>query len=597
MKIPNHEPESLSWLLHSSLPSREDIKSISEAYPLLLTHEFLTLPYSTLGQRGLKSAVDLLEAPAPDAHPVLIARYMLHLAIYLQLLPVGVHQTLNHLKESPQAMMKRLAQTAIQRVSRNDELLGSIEGLECVMLESLFEGNGGNLRRSWMAVRRAMLIAQLMGLHQSSGRTQYKLLEPGVEVHPHFMLFRIIFYDRHLCLLLGLPQGSLDYGVASATMLANDTPMGRLERMHCVLSARILERNQSEPNSHDFSLTQNIDMKLQDAARNLPSKWWLTPDLKSVEDDPQALFWEMRRFFNQLFHYNILNQLHVPYMLCSSAGPQYDYSRIMCVNASREMLSRFIMFRTFTQVASCGCIVELLALMASLTLLLVHLDSHRISQTYSLLAHQHLSDRAMMETALEHMERVSQQNTQDTLSAQSAELLRRLLAIEDDAADGKPHGAKNVSLEVEGVQSGGDEKNFVRVHIPYFGIIKIAREGVISKENTRLQPTAAEHSGFQSLSTTGSSAISPTSLYEQAMGLSDFGSFNTDSLARISAPLNSHYTETFPQMVVPFLEQFEYPVLTAGAEDWAFQGVDLAFFDSLMRGTENDGNGESMPKP
>lgn len=184
MNIPNHKPESLSWLLHSSVPSREDIKSISEAYPLLLAYEFMTLPYSSIGQRGLKSAADLLEAPAPDAHPVLIARYTLHLAIYLQLLPVGIHQALNHLTQSPQALMRRLAQTAIQRVSRNDELLGSIEGLECVMLESLFEGNGGNLRRSWMAVRRAMLIAQLMGLHQSSGRTHYKLLEPGVKFIP-----------------------------------------------------------------------------------------------------------------------------------------------------------------------------------------------------------------------------------------------------------------------------------------------------------------------------------------------------------------------------------------------------------------------------
>jgi hypothetical protein len=554
----------------------------------------MTLPYSSLNQSGLKSADDLLEIPASNAHPVLIARYMLHLAIYLQSLPPSMHQTMRGPTEPPQVMMKRLAQTAIQRVSRNDELLGSIEGLECVMLESLYEGNGGNLRRSWMAARRAMLVAQLMGLHQPGSRAQYKLLDSAMEVHPQFIWFRIVFYDRHLCLLLGLPQGSLDHSIASDAMLASDTPMGRLERMHCVLSARILERNQSDVNSRDFSLTQDIDMKLQGAARNLPSKWWLTPDLKSVPDDPQARFWDMRRFFDQLFHYNMLNQLHVPYMLRSSAGPQYDYSRIMCVNASREMLSRFIMFRSFTQVASCGCIVDLIALMAAITLLLAHLDSHRSPQTYSLLAHQYLSDRAMMETALENMERVSQQNSQDTLSAQSAELLRRLLAIEADAADGNTHGAKNVSIEAEGVQLKGDDNNFARIHIPYFGVIKIAREGVISKEVPKSQPTTANYSESQSHSIGRPSSNSPATSYEEALRPSDFASLSNSSSARGLASADARYAGTHSQVEVPYVEQFEYPMLTAGAEDWAFQGVDLAFFNSLMRGTENDGDGDSM---
>jgi hypothetical protein len=38
-----------------------------------------------------------------------------------------------------------------------------------------------------------------------------------------------------------------------------------------------------------------------------------------------------------------------------------------------------------------------------------------------------------------------------------------------------------------------------------------------------------------------------------------------------------------------FLQQYECPPLTAGVEDWAFQGVDMAFFDNLMRGAGDDG--------
>ena len=30
-------------------------------------------------------------------------------------------------------------------------------------------------------------------------------------------------------------------------------------------------------------------------------------------------------------------------------------------------------------------------------------------------------------------------------------------------------------------------------------------------------------------------------------------------------------------------DQYQYPSLTAGIEDWTFQGIDMTFFDNLMR--------------
>jgi hypothetical protein len=33
-------------------------------------------------------------------------------------------------------------------------------------------------------------------------------------------------------------------------------------------------------------------------------------------------------------------------------------------------------------------------------------------------------------------------------------------------------------------------------------------------------------------------------------------------------------------------QQYLFPGLTVGAEDWAFQGVDMAFFDNVMKGAE-----------
>lgn len=37
------------------------------------------------------------------------------------------------------------------------------------------------------------------------------------------------------------------------------------------------------------------------------------------------------------------------------------------------------------------------------------------------------------------------------------------------------------------------------------------------------------------------------------------------------------------------LQHGEYPGLVADGEDWAFQGVDLAFFESLMRSARSEG--------
>lgn len=201
--------------------------------------------------------------------------------------------------------MERLANLAIDLVITRDEFLGSIEGLECIMIESMYQANIGSLRRSWVSNRKAMGIAQLMRLDRSDHRTQFEVLDPNTRCHPQIMWFRIVFLDRQLSLLLGLSQGSLDCSMVSDVMLQIDTPMGRLERIHCVLSSKILERNASSSHSmpDDYSTMKTLDLELQKAARELPSKWWLVPTLNAGLTDSQALFWDTRRLFAQVLHY------------------------------------------------------------------------------------------------------------------------------------------------------------------------------------------------------------------------------------------------------------------------------------------------------
>lgn len=591
----------------------------------------MTMPYSTLDQKGLKTPESLLEIPEPNVHPVLISRYMLLLASFLQHLHPDLHKEIKGLSESPRAIMERLADLAISLVTTNDELLGSIEGLECVMIESVYQANIGSLRRSWLAGRRAMSIAQLMGINRSDHQAQYMVLDPKTKYHPQLMWFRIVFLDRYLCLMLGLSQGCLDHSMASDAMLANDTPMGRLERIHCVIAFRILERNESKPSSHDLTLTRTLDVELQRAARSLPSKWWLAPNLDITSTDSQTLFWSTRRLLAQVLHYNLLNQLHLPYMLrSSSAEHKYEYSLIACVNASREVLSRFITLRSFNGIAYSCRTVDFLALMAAMTLLLAHLDSH-LSETENLLAHQYHSDRAMVEKVQENMKEVNRINS-DTLSAQSADLLGRLLTIESETADGYSRCARMVSVQEAGTGTAlldQDDNAVVSVHIPYFGIIKIARDG-ISKEVPKPQATTAttnrpaQSQIVDRFSTTRTETLNedvqirPSALAGpieipniEAMTPVEAGDGHVEALSMMS----NTYAKTQEQLGTlpipangandvatnvtlqlqnglsnPLLEHEEYPGLAAGGEDWAFQGVDMAFFESLMRSAGNDGN-------
>ncbi|KAJ5982901.1 hypothetical protein N7481_005000 [Penicillium waksmanii] len=339
-------------------------------------------------------------------------------------------------------------------------------------------------------------------------RAKYKVLDDKTNAYPQFMWFRIVSLDRNLCLMLGLTQGSFDQSMATGTVFMDDIPMGRLESMHCTLASQILERNESDPYANESALTQSLDLELQKAGRSMPSKWWLMPNLGSVINNLQALLFDMGRLFNQLYHYNLLNQLHLPYILRSSQDRKHEYSRIICL----------ILF----------------ALMAAITLLLAHLDSHRFPQTNNLLAYQYLSDRAMIEQAQVNIEQISRVNG-DTLSAQ--------INAQSPISNGQPLAP------------------------------------VVGMQNSDSSDTAV--GGFGSGRSDGNDFS--RSIIES----------NYNSVDNMNGP-SEQLASRCPGKVSDALPQnSQDPGLTAGVDDWAFQGVGMAFFDSIMRGLDNGNTSET----
>jgi hypothetical protein len=372
----------------------------------------------------------------------------------------------------------------------------------------------------------------------------------------------------------------------SETPLTNDCPMGRLEHLHCGVMSRILERNASKPNSRDLADTRAIDLELQKAASSLPSKWWLVPKLAIASStDLQAVFWDTRRLVLQICHYNLLNQLHLPYMLRHSSAEKnkYDYSRITCVNASREVLSRYIALRSFNRIAYSCRTVYFLALMAAMALLLAHMDSQRDGAD-NLLANQYLSDRGMIEQVQEHMNEINILNS-DELSARSADLLKALLAVDMEKENGRVsvrEAGGEETLQQNGMghedQEEEEGEGVVRVHIPYFGFIRIAREAPTKRQ-------AATIDTMHRFASTSSSNNTSNPL--------SFHVADTATSHDVLAPFAHQQQEqqcpnTFSDSGLSPLMQGGYPELAAGSEDWAFQGVDMAFFENIMRNVGSD---------
>ena len=55
--------------------------------------------------------------------------------------------------------------TVDELVLSKDELAGTMDGIECILLRAKHDTNDGRVRRAWISFRRCMSFANLLGLH------------------------------------------------------------------------------------------------------------------------------------------------------------------------------------------------------------------------------------------------------------------------------------------------------------------------------------------------------------------------------------------------------------------------------------------------
>ncbi|KAL7896310.1 hypothetical protein HDV64DRAFT_255797 [Trichoderma sp. TUCIM 5745] len=561
--------------LLAAWPSQHELEIISKmniSNTFTLFHGVTCMPYSDFMSNDLPSLQDVLQPPLPGSHPVLIARRLLMLGVFLQ---SGLLSS-----SELQATMNRVVETASRLVVSNDDLAGSLEGIECIMMESMFRNNSGNLRGAWVSNRRAMTMAQVMSLHRyrANGNKDWGARPPPKtidaetrnRIEPHLMWFRLVATDRYLSLILGLPQESQQdpIAVCMESKESRDYALvDRLERLEVVAAGLILQRNST--NMHNLEATLRVDKLLQEAAASTPAQWWLPPEPLSITGDTMEAFKETLRLMYQLTHFHLLAQLHLPYILLTSNDRKYDYSKTTAINASREIISRFVLYFDTSSNCSSYCRgIYFLAFIASMTLCLAHIKGHCQRHTsvmnnetsvFQFLVHQRPQDIGFIERIMESMEHKTARDN-NPFSQTITNSLRQLVAIEASVANQSSCIASlSCQIGCDGLESSGIsmhmKNDVLHIYVPYYGTIKVERENS-SRRFVETSLVAAKSPSYTPLET----FQSPTEM--------------------------SLVTETFGETFVANNRNIEedsilMPSIGEDFGEWALGGMDLSLLETI----------------
>ncbi|CAH0024417.1 unnamed protein product [Clonostachys rhizophaga] len=558
---------SICRTLHSAFPCQDDVNVLFEAGRATIYLQALCNSYRELFEQGKSLSSNVLSAIPPEtAHPVLLARKLLHLSLCMQQLDPSFDRGSLQLRQSLEEAKQGYFHLATSLVTCHDELLNSLEGLECLICEAVYLVNCGNLRRALVCLRRASTLAQFMGMHRKGSRTSLKQHDPATRVSGDVTWAHLAYLERYLSLLLGMPTSIANTKFGSHDKTSGETDAEWFERTQVDICELIINRGQHS-GEDSFKTTMEIDATLTRVSNSVSSIWWTPMDL-----DPQMSVDEvMARVISaqmQIVHYNMLNIVHLPYLLRQDAGSRYEYSKTVCTYASREVLSRFITFRSIVRVVYCCRLVDFCAFTAALTLLIAHLSGHGRNSTW-LPAHQRVGDRNLAEKVVETLEELNRLN-HDELSKETAKLTRKLLDLEAAAARNGSIYRCSVRDENCNPDGRGMDGAF-HLKIPYFGTVWLEPNSPTPTDSLLL-PTLPDLNhvlGHASEPATTSSATF------------DLPRHPVEREEQVFSDYNPSMIQENAEMV--FLD-FAMPDLIAEANDWAFQGVDSAFFDSVMAG-------------
>lgn len=528
---------SLSQYLYSVMPR-------NSVTMMIFTHaNYLQMPFQMFCRLrnttdsdncdGQSPLVRASKKPPPTSHPVIFAQKLYKIALcMLQLDPTTLYETRNGLKEPVRDASKRLVEIAMKHVTSHDTLMDNLDGIETLLLESGYYFRIGNHSAAWLTIRRAIGIAELMGLRRM------KTGDDGAEL----LWYLLNYSDRFVSVLFGLPCNSSDNSFASERVLAGKSVVERLGRIQVALLGRIIDRNMKMQccNKIDYSdnefhaiyeQTREIDCDLEQSSKILPVDPWVMPNSSGSATDKDVSK-RTRILQVQMHHYYVLLLLHQPYLLRKSCRPSermhdpvdYRYSKLATLSASRDLLDRYLILRDIHHAISYGGL-DHKAWLASATLLLAYIDTHQSSSGDSL-EHQRLQDIATVHRLVDRFRKAAYR-------VESVQQICTLLEMEANAANGQRYYF-TWSENTEPPRF----PDSLQLSIPYFGTISVLSTKLEMPQpwitSTNLPLTEVVSSGLVDYESIQDNGFSPSTLLGHS-GLAATDLLQTNNLEGLSA--------------------------------------------------------------
>lgn len=374
---------------------------------------------------------------------IIVARTLLHLAICISSLPPEFDPSrLTHIW-SLDSTMQNYVSTVTSLITSSDELMLTLHGLEALLLLALFHMNSGNLRQSWLIVRRGLTLAHLMGFHRII--TQPDISPPIAAVSNAKMIWRFfVDLDRYLGVHLRLPFAADDYPLPedADAHLTHKSKINKLTRQVADLDRDI------SPQGYASALV--LDEKLESLMKEMPKEFWEVPNIPSTARSPES-FAALERLMVQMWHFETKVFIHLPYLLRATQESRYEYSKVTALQASRNMLMRWFALRNASITQACCRFAEIGVFIAAVTLTLdivIELATKEKSEVQKSKG----TDFAMICRLVGEMEKLAKASTRERIAARSAVVLKKMLSSLDPSR--QPAGK-------------------ARLTIPFFGTIEL----------------------------------------------------------------------------------------------------------------------------
>ncbi|OJZ89759.1 hypothetical protein ASPFODRAFT_30619 [Aspergillus luchuensis CBS 106.47] len=214
-------------------------------------------------------------------------------------------------------------------ILNNDELAGSIYGLQCLMGLGLCFMSSLQPRRAWATYRKANTLLQLAGIHRTHRKS--KSLDT--------IFWQLFSADRWVSLLIGLPYSVPENLCDLYIPPPEEESLVNFHYRHLsILTGRVIDCLQSDK-SPTLSTVTGVDEKIDEITAHLPFGYL---DLEQIRRCRDAKDRHTRAF--RLAHVHSLKaQLYMPLFLQGAQGDKQEYSRMACVRSARTLLEAYLL--------------------------------------------------------------------------------------------------------------------------------------------------------------------------------------------------------------------------------------------------------------